>query len=76
MININSTDPSIKFTIEEESGGRIAFLDTERKEYTKVYRKKTRTNKYISFESPVFSPGFFEGVWGGGAGIRARRWEK
>ena len=27
---------------------------------------------------PVFSPGFFEGVsgGGGGAGIRARRWEK
>ena len=25
---------------------------------------------------PVFSPGFFEGVVGGGAGIRARRWEK
>ena len=24
----------------------------------------------------VFSPGFFEGVVGGGAGIRARRWEK
>ena len=25
---------------------------------------------------PVFSPGFFEGIVGGGAGIRARRWEK
>ena len=24
----------------------------------------------------VFSPGFFEGVVGGGAGIRARRWVK
>ena len=24
----------------------------------------------------VFSPGFFEGAVGGGAGIRARRWEK
>ena len=24
----------------------------------------------------VFSPGFFEGVVGGGAGIRAKRWDK
>ena len=24
----------------------------------------------------VFSPGYFEGVVGGGAGIRVRRWEK
>ena len=29
-----------------------------------------------SVSTSVFSPGFFEGVVGGGAGIRARRWEK
>ena len=30
----------------------------------------------MSISILVFSQGFFEGVVGGGAGIRARRWEK
>ena len=37
---------------------------------------KVLCGKIKSYFDPVFSPGFFEGVVGGGAGIRARRWEK
>ena len=56
--HINSVEETIQFTMEEESGGRLAFLDTEIIHHgngsltTKVYRKKTaHTNKYLSFKS-------------------------
>ena len=54
---INSVEETIQFTMEEESDGRLAFLDTEIIHHgngsltTKVYRKKTHTNKYLSFKS-------------------------
>ena len=54
--HINSVEETIQFTMEEESDGRLAFLDTEIIHHgdgsltTKVYRKKTHTNKYLSFK--------------------------
>ena len=54
--HLNNQHPSIQFTMEKESNGRIPFLDVlvERKEVrlsTKVYRKSTHTDRYIHFDS-------------------------
>ncbi|XP_068704786.1 uncharacterized protein [Montipora foliosa] len=53
---LNSIDPHILFTIEEESDQQIAFLDTlvSRKDNTitiDVYRKATHTDRYLEFSS-------------------------
>ena len=48
--HLNSQNQSVPFTYEEESKGRILFLDTlvERKSFkvtTSVYRKQTNTDR-------------------------------
>ena len=53
---LNSIDPHISFTIEEESDQQIAFLDTlvSYKDNTitiGVYRKATHTDRYLDFSS-------------------------
>ena len=53
---LNSQHPSIQFTREEESEGRIPFLDAsvergEGKITTTVYRKPTHTDRYLHFTS-------------------------
>ena len=52
MRTLNSIDPHISFTIEEESDQQIAFLDTLvfRKDNTisiVVHRKATHTNRFL-----------------------------
>ena len=54
--HLNSQHPSIQFTMEKESEGKISFLDVqiERKEgklSTGVYRKITYTDRYINYAS-------------------------
>ena len=54
--HLNSQHPSIQFTMEKESEGKISFLDVqiERKEgklSTRVYRKITHTDRYINYAS-------------------------
>ena len=55
--HLNSIEPSIQFTVERETGRKLAFLDTcvhrtiEGKLETDVYRKPTHTDKYLSFNS-------------------------
>ena len=57
-----------------------AYIAWIRSTGDKVERKCCEKRQYVAINkserTPVFSPGFFEGVVGGGAGIRARRWEK
>ena len=56
---LNSIDPHISFTIEHETDGQIAFLDTlvliiSRNSgtiTTNVYRKPTHTDRYLDFKS-------------------------
>ena len=53
---LNSIDPHISFTIEEESDQQIAFLDTlvSRKNNTitiDVFRKATHTDRYLDYFS-------------------------
>ena len=52
---LNSIDPKIAFTIEEENNGLISFLDTlvSRKNVLviDVYRKPTHTDRYLDFSS-------------------------
>ena len=53
---LNSIDPKIVFTIEEENNGQISFLDTlvSRKNgvaVIDVYRKPTHTDRYLDFSS-------------------------
>ena len=54
---LNSIEPTIQFTIEEESEGTLPFLDTriphnsDGTHSTTVFRKKTNTDQYLNFES-------------------------
>ena len=54
--HLNRIEPCAQFTVEEESDGRLAFLDVQlsRSEdgtvSTSVYRKATHTNQYLAFE--------------------------
>ena len=53
---LNSIDPHISFTIEHETDGQIAFLDTLISRNsgtitTNVYRKPTHTDRYLDFKS-------------------------
>ena len=54
--NINNLHQNIKFTMEEESNGELAFLDTVLKQdngeiSVLVYRKPTRTDQYLQYSS-------------------------
>ena len=55
--HLNSINTNIKFTINMESEGSIAFLDTKttRQDYgsitMSVYRKATHTYRYLDFKS-------------------------
>jgi hypothetical protein len=53
---LNSIDPHINFTIENEKDGKIAFLDTliSRRDgliSIDVYRKPTHTDRYLNYLS-------------------------
>ena len=53
---LNSIDPHIKFTVEEEHNGQLSFLDTLVTRdngflITNVYRKPTHTDKYLDYTS-------------------------
>ena len=54
--HINNLHQNIKFTIEEESNGELAFLDTLLKRNNGeisvlVYRKPTHTDQYLHYSS-------------------------
>ena len=55
--HLNSIEPSIQFTVERETDGKLPLLDTcvqratDGKLETVVYRKPTHTDKYLSFNS-------------------------
>ena len=54
--HLNSQHPSIQFTMEKESEGKISFLDVqimtkEGKLSTGVDRKNTHTDRYINYSS-------------------------
>ena len=53
---LNELDENIRFTCEEEENGRLPFLDVAVERFegrlrTGVYRKKTHTNRVLSFAS-------------------------
>ena len=56
-LHLNSIEPTIQFTLELETDGGLPFLDTRISRHqdgslsTKVYRKKTHTDKYLDFQS-------------------------
>ena len=56
-LHLNSIQPTIQFTIELETDGCLPFLDTQITRHqdgslsTKVYWKKTHTDKYLDFRS-------------------------
>ena len=55
--HLNSIEPCIHFTAEEETEGKLPFLDVclQRDDNgsltTSVFRKATHTNQYLSFDS-------------------------
>ena len=55
--HLNNIDKNVQFTVEEESDGRLPFLDVlmTREEdgtiSTSVYRKPTHTDQYLAFKS-------------------------
>ena len=55
--HLNNLSTSIKFTLEKENNNVLPFLDVlvvcdeQGRSITKVYRKNTHTNKYLSFKS-------------------------
>ena len=55
--HLNNQQPSIRFTMETESGGKLAFLDTavsrepDGRLTTSVYRKPTHTDQYLAYDS-------------------------
>ena len=72
---INNLHQNIKFTMDEESNGELAFLDTLLKQNNEeitalVYRKPTYTDQYLHYSSyhqtswkeSVFPPCFIEHI--------------
>ena len=57
--HLNGIEPSIKFMVEEERDGQLAFLDVllcgedDSTISTFIYRKATHTNQYLSFKSTI-----------------------
>ena len=54
--HLNSMRPTIKFTMKEESGGQLPFLDVLVKQRdqqleTSVHQKATHMNSYINYKS-------------------------
>ena len=56
--HLNTINPSIQFTVEQETNNQLPFLDVllmrddhNKKIKTTVYRKKTHTDRYLSFTS-------------------------
>ena len=55
--HLNNIEPSIQFTVERETERKISFLDVtvcrqdDGQLSTKVYRKSTHTERYLSFDS-------------------------
>ena len=73
--HINKLYQNIKFTMDEESNGELAFLDTLLKQNNEeitalVYRKPTYTDQYLHYSSyhqtswkeSVFPPCFIEHI--------------
>ena len=55
-LHFNGQTPSIQFTLEKESEGKIAFLDVQLERsgagvLTSAFRNKTHMDRYLSFDS-------------------------